>query len=330
MLSSADLPKALSLIEGAGPWVLLALLPYALAVTLDALGWRRLFSAIGRDANLVKLAAVRVRYDAIASTIPAGTVLAESLTPSWVKTTTGIALEESLAGMGARKCSVGLAQAAYLLASFTVGYVALAARAPKLPWIVLGLALMLVVVFGASAATLFFGRVAERIHSFLSRLPITKLQTALSNRARSFESTDRHLRRFAEAGPRPFAIAIAFFLGAWLVEAFETWLLLWLLGAHLSPLDVLAFEASLSLLRSLVFFAPGGIGFQDMGYMAALSALGVHDATSIGAAFVVLKRGKELAWALCGYSLLALSVIPTRLSARAARMSRTIVERVAA
>lgn len=330
MLAAADLPRALSLIEGAGPWVLLALVPYAVAVTLDSLGWRGLLRAIGRDAAVAKLAAVRVRYDAIASTMPAGTVLAESLTPSWLKTTAGIAIEEGLAAMGARKCSVGIAQAAYLFASFAVGYVALAARAPKLPWIVLGLASMLVVVFGVSAVTLFFGRVAERIHTGLSRLPFTKLQSALAERSRSFESTDMHLRRFAMAGPRPFAVAILFFLGAWLVESFETWLLFWLLGAHLSPLDVLAFEASLSLLRSLVFFAPGGIGFQDMGYMAALSALGVHDAASIGAAFVVLKRGKEIVWALCGYSLLAMSAIPTRIGARAALKSRGVGERVAA
>ena len=45
---------------------------------------------------------------------------------------------------------------------------------------------------------------------------------------------------------------------------------------------------------------------QDLGYVAALGALGVPDAVTAGAAFVVMKRAKELAWALVGYaSLLA-------------------------
>jgi len=306
MLAAADLPRALALIAAAGPWVFLALAPYAVAVSLDAMGWRRLFAAIGRDAPLASLAGVRVRYDAVASTLPAGTVLAESLTPSWLP----FGIEEGVAGMGARKCSVGIAQSLYLLASFGVGYAALSARAPQLPWVVFGLAIMLLVVFGVTGATLFFGRVAARARGMLAALPIPRLRAALDARTRAFDSTDAHLQRFARAGARPFGVAILFFLGAWLVEALETWLLLWLLGAHLSPLDVLAFEASLSLLRSLVFFAPGGIGFQDMGYMAALSALGVADAASVGAAFVVLKRGKEIAWAGVGYSLLAASALP--------------------
>jgi uncharacterized membrane protein YbhN (UPF0104 family) len=93
-------------------------------------------------------------------------------------------------------------------------------------------------------------------------------------------------------------------LASWSTETIETWVLLRLVDVHLPLATVLAFEASVSLLRSLAAFSPGGLGVQDVGYVAALGALGVPDAVTAGAAFVVLKRAKELAWALVGYASL--------------------------
>ena len=51
------------------------------------------------------------------------------------------------------------------------------------------------------------------------------------------------------------------------------------------------------------FFAPAGIGVQDVGYLAVLNAYGVPDANAIGPAFVVLKRMKELVFVAFGYAL---------------------------
>ena len=64
------------------------------------------------------------------------------------------------------------------------------------------------------------------------------------------------------------------------------------------------FEAGLSLLRNLAFFAPGGLGVLDLGYMAYLGALGYPGAATVGAAFVLLKRAKDLFWIAIGYLLL--------------------------
>jgi hypothetical protein len=51
---------------------------------------------------------------------------------------------------------------------------------------------------------------------------------------------------------------------------------------------------------------------QDLGYMAFLSALGsqsgaLGDAAALGAAFVILKRAKELFWVAVGYGVLLLA-----------------------
>jgi uncharacterized membrane protein YbhN (UPF0104 family) len=49
---------------------------------------------------------------------------------------------------------------------------------------------------------------------------------------------------------------------------------------------------------------PAGLGVQDAGYVLCLRALAVPEATTVGAAFVVLKRGKDLFWILLGFLLL--------------------------
>jgi uncharacterized membrane protein YbhN (UPF0104 family) len=54
----------------------------------------------------------------------------------------------------------------------------------------------------------------------------------------------------------------------------------------------------------MAFFVPAGLGVQDLGYFAFFSALGVPDAMGVGAAFVLLKRTKELFWVCVGYTLL--------------------------
>jgi uncharacterized membrane protein YbhN (UPF0104 family) len=68
--------------------------------------------------------------------------------------------------------------------------------------------------------------------------------------------------------------------------------------------QVFAFEAGLSLVRSTAFFVPAGLGVQDLGYLAFFTALGIPDALTLGTAFLLLKRTKELFWVTTGYGLL--------------------------
>jgi hypothetical protein len=79
------------------------------------------------------------------------------------------------------------------------------------------------------------------------------------------------------------------------------------LGANLGFIDVVSFDAALSIVRSAAIFAPAGIGVQDVGYLAVLEAYGVTDASAIGPAFVVIKRTKEAFWIAIGYAALALT-----------------------
>jgi uncharacterized membrane protein YbhN (UPF0104 family) len=65
----------------------------------------------------------------------------------------------------------------------------------------------------------------------------------------------------------------------------------------------MAIETGVSLLRSIANIAPAGLGVQEAGYATLLTGAGVGVDTA--AAFVLLKRCKELFWIAGGYALLA-------------------------
>jgi uncharacterized membrane protein YbhN (UPF0104 family) len=97
------------------------------------------------------------------------------------------------------------------------------------------------------------------------------------------------------------------------------------LGVELDFFAIASVEVCLSFLKNVLFVLPAGIGVQDIGYVSCLSALGVPDALTIGAAFTALKRGKELFWAAVGYALLASDLRPI-LARRAALATSTQTE----
>ena len=65
-------------------------------------------------------------------------------------------------------------------------------------------------------------------------------------------------------------------------------------------------ETTLILVRALAVPVPAGLGVQDLGYVLSLKALGVPAVTTVGAALVLLKRGKDIFWILRGFVLLGL------------------------
>jgi uncharacterized membrane protein YbhN (UPF0104 family) len=302
-LATADFARVGRLVAQQGGWVALGLLPYVVAVGFDALGWRTFLRAGGvREARAWWLARTRLRIDSFGATLPGGTLVAESIAPTWLRR--WIPLEAAVAAIAARKCFVGLAEAAYVFASFAVGFRLLQARAAVLPWVVFGGAVALLGLFGGTTVALASGATAARVHAWLASLPIPALRRWLDARAHGFSSTDERLAALFRSEPRRLWGAGALFVASWCMESFETWLLLRLVGVALPFPTVFAFEASVSLLRSLACFAPGGLGVQDLGYVATLGALGVPDAVNAGAAFVLLKRAKDLFWAAIGYATL--------------------------
>jgi len=309
-LRKADLGKAIGLIGSIGPALPLLLLPFLAAIALETLGWRIAFRRLGRRLPLAGLLKVRLTSEAIAMALPSGAVVGESLLPYLLKRRCGVPFEEGAVGVVARKFFIILSHGLFLALSGVVAYGTLQAisnRAigrPGLAWLLLATSAILAVVAGALATLLGHARIAQRSRNALERLGLSWLGPWLERHAVKFREADAHLARFFSNRPALLLRPLPCFLGVWLVKSHESALYLALLGAPLPLGSVMAFETVLQLARAMIVPVPGGLGVQDFGYVLCLRALDVRDAATLGAAFVLLKRGKEAFWTAVGFALL--------------------------
>jgi hypothetical protein len=215
--------------------------------------------------------------------------------------------------MAARKWLLVTSQSLYV-GGFTLGSWAILTQISRgvlgmtgLPYVLLGATGLLSGLAATSHLLLSRGRIATRAHALLTRLPSAWLRARLRPLQARFTQTDGQLRRFfatALSSPLPL---LAFLVG-WVLEAADTLLILYLLGVRLPWTTVGSLEVAASFLRNVAFVVPAGLGVQDLSYLTFLRALNVADAVNVTAAFLLLKRGKECFWALCGYAVLALDL----------------------
>jgi uncharacterized membrane protein YbhN (UPF0104 family) len=294
-----------------GAALLWALVPMGAALAIEAFGWTWAFRRSGHEVPFLGIWRVRVTSEALALTLPAGMLFCESTKPFLLARHCGLGAEVSIAGMAVRKYLLLVSQGVYITGFALLGAPFLE-RASSGVIGRSGLSAALLVVGGVVLATaissglcLRDGRIAERVRAALSRLPLGGLRGTLERSRGRFVRTDGELRNFFRGGLLQASLPALPFLVSWVLEAVETYLILRLLGVELPFEAVAALEVALSFMRHVTFVLPAGLGVQDLGYVAFLRALGAGDPLTMGAAFVLIKRAKECAWALSGFSLLA-------------------------
>jgi len=307
---SADTSTIVRLLVGVGAGgFLLLMLPQVAAVALETVGWKLTFRAGGTGVRFAPLLRVRVATEALAQSLPLGVAFAESVKPLLLGRHSGVPVDRSVAGMTGRKVLILVAQSAYVVGLTALGFAGLEAASPAvgvphLGWLALGAGTVLGVGGVASALLLRRSSLARGAFTLLQRIPSTRLRVWLAARERAFSSTDGAVSALFEAPLRELGLPTLLFLGGWLLESLETWLILSLLGVHPSFAAVGSIEVVVSLVRNVAFVVPAGLGVQDLGYAACFAAFGIPEPASTSAAFVVMKRGKELFWIALGYALL--------------------------
>jgi putative effector of murein hydrolase LrgA (UPF0299 family) len=307
LLRTVDLAKTLHLLASRGPLLALGLLPYFFQISLDSRAWRTLLAGLGRRVSWFRLICIRLSTEAVLMSVPVGGLLSETLKPYLLAKTDRVPAAETVASIGVKKCLLVFAEAAYLTIALVVGYDLFVLHSEAivdsagLPWLVLA-AIVFLGFTGLGLGVLFtMGAVSGRTHRLLIKLPFPRIRHWLEERHAKFAYADSC---FVALGKQRghMVRAWGFLLGAWFIESFETWLLLHLIGFEISYTDAFAMEAAVVFLRNMAFFMPAGLGVQDAGYLAFLHAFGVPDVGS--AAFVILKRAKELVWIALGYLVL--------------------------
>ncbi len=311
-LAASDLTAAWGRIQAIGPLAIAVLVPFPFAMAMDAWAWKGLLAALDRKVPWFTLFKVRIATEAVTNSAPAGALWADAISPVLVSRRTGIPTEDVFAAATAKRWTVVRMHGGYVALAAAFGSAAVLRVSQSL----MGSdALLLMVIASATALVLLSigiealaarGRVAGRISGILGRARFVRLKAWIEVRRHHFARADVQLARLSKDSGAGVAASWRM-LGLWIIEGLESYLILRLLGAPLGVVEILAFDAALSVVRSSAMFAPAGIGIQDVGYLAVLQAYGVPDASTLGPAFVVLKRMKEALWITVGFVMLARS-----------------------
>jgi hypothetical protein len=159
-----------------GPLVVLAPVPFALGMTLDAYGSVLLLRALGSRTTLAQMLPVRIASEALHISVPAGFVASDTATAVLLDARSDVPVRDGVVLSIARKRLVMRAHALYIVVGAVVGFHALAGLARErlggaLPWIVLVSA---AIPLGASwvvGASLLGRSTFARMHAALAHVP---------------------------------------------------------------------------------------------------------------------------------------------------------------
>jgi uncharacterized membrane protein YbhN (UPF0104 family) len=309
VFAGVDLRALAAALGHAGRLAPIAALPFMAGMAADAAGIQILLAALGRPAPLATIFPIRVATEALHMTAPAGFVVADTAAVALLDARCDVPLGEGTVLVVARKWLVMRAHAAYIILGALLGSASLAIVSERLlgqRWIAVGVAFALALVPWALSAMLgagfHGGAILARARRAAERLPWPALRERIHRFEAGAEEGDTLLARVGAARRATWSATLAF-LCCWFAEAIETAVVLWLVGGRFDLPLAFAVETGVSLLRSVANVAPAGLGVQEAGYAGLLTAAGVG--VDVAAAFVVLKRCKELFWIAVGYGLLA-------------------------
>lgn len=307
-LRDADPRATWDAIRGLGARAPLVLVPYFVGTVLHALAWQHLVPR-ERRPGLLPLLGIMLSTEAMRMTLPAGPALAESSSVLFLRDRHGATTSQAVASIAAKKALVTFTHGLSVVVAVGIGWRMLSAASERMwggPWLIVFLLVSALALFGVSigmALALLSKKTLARAARVLALLPIRPLRRWLEGKRASIESADADLAApFQRRGE--LVLPGALLLAQWMCEGAETALILALLGVDLDFVASVSTELTAVLLRSFAFLVPAGVGVQDAGYVAMFDALSGTRLATLGAAFVLIKRGKEMFWIGTGYALL--------------------------
>jgi putative membrane protein len=270
----------------------LLMLPQALVSLLDGVGWRYAFP--DRLPGVAAATTIRLAGEAVNDTTPTGQLGGDAL-KAWLVTRAHVPLTEGLVAAVVGKTALVASQVAFLALGLAVAWhdhrVSSSLRLGLS--VLVGAGLLATAGFlGAQGAGLF--RAGSRLLGWIGlggRLSAAALRL------------DTDLRGYYRHRRARLAVALLLHFLGWLAGALDVWLALWFLGAPVSPATALVIESLATGVRSAGFLVPGALGIQEGALVGILSTFGL--APSLGLAFGLVRRIRDVLWDLIGYGCLA-------------------------
>ncbi|MFI5347340.1 MAG: lysylphosphatidylglycerol synthase domain-containing protein [Elusimicrobiota bacterium] len=267
------------------------------AKTANALGLRRALSREGRRTPFLEIFRLILEADAVNYLLPTASLGGNAiLVRGLMRRGT---LSESVVAVASANSAQVTAQFLLVLAGSALALAATPIPASLRPaiWAVMGLSLVIVCVFllvQVNGVFVLLSSVLRRVHI---RIPY------LLERERQIAALDSSLRGVLRNRPADLALSTFFFACGWAVSAAEIYAVLRLMKAEFGWQQVLAIHALAVFIDGVVFFVPARAGSQEGGKILAFTAVGLQGGA--GLTFGLLRRTREIIWALFGYALLA-------------------------
>lgn len=299
-----DVARLRHLLADVGPLLVVAALPWLIAAALHGAAWRQLLAGLGHGLSFRHVLAAFLGSEAARVVAPGGGAVGEGVAALQLRRRFDVPWPAVIASLALKKSWVFVTNAVLIVVLLLLArkeLTQLVSSIPRGDAIVPLAAIMAVVLAGTGAFTLaIFGSPGGRA------AVLRVIGFAPSRRVRAWvaRQADEPMLRVT---PARHALAAALLMAQWLMEIFETWLFLRLLGADVSFTQALLLELGGSLVRSLAFVVPGGLGVLDASYVGLMIGMGIADARQVGMAFVVLKRARELLYVVVGFLLLAVA-----------------------
>ena len=313
LFSKLDFQRSAELITTIGFSSLLILIPFLGLHLLETFAWTKVFPRSIERIPFFKLLQIQVIAETVSMTLPAGVAVGEPLRPFLCNRFIGIPVPSAVASVGVRKLMLGMAQGVYTILGSLIGFSLLQSLSFKmlgfegLGYLMIAAGVVVFLLFLFLLMLLLNGDAAKNVHKLLMLVPFKKIQVWLLAKESSFFDTDEELKSYRGSSMTRLLPVVVIYLLAWSTLAIESYIILRLLGLDISFVDVLTLDIALTMLRTLFFFIPSGLGVQDLGYLAFFQALGIPDALVYGGAFVLLRRLKEVMWYATGYAVMFFS-----------------------
>lgn len=293
--------------SGLGWWMAVVLLPFAVVLSIDALGWRYTFAReYIRDVRYRTMWYVRLCGEAVNNVIPSMYVGGEA-TKVYLLHKRGVPVAATTAAAVRSKTAQSVAQSTFVALAALMAALLLAPgatldlpgiRIPAKP-LFIGLAVM-----GFLFMALLFLLQSRGI--FMTLLGWVR---ALGLKLRRMVKHEERLRRMDEAifnfyskSRRRFARCTLVYLLGWMFDTVEIMLVSYLLGTPVAWHEALVIEAFIGVAKGVYVLVPGAFGVQEYAVVALFTMFGYPEA--LGMQYAIIRRARDLSFTALGWGFL--------------------------
>ena len=281
----------------------IVLLPFGLVYLLDTLGWRFAFGREGAGVPYATLLRVRWAGESVNSIVPSAYIAGEAVKVHLLRKR-GVPAVDAASSVVAGKTAQTLAQVIFI----AIGALAASANLPPESPARAG---MLVITISAAALLAALLWLQHRgLFAIIVALGAKLRMRIGSQRAENLRQVDERIFNFYRTDRRHFLLSTGFYFSGWLCDTLEILLVSHLLGMPLDWTQAIAVEAFIGIAKGLGMFVPGALGVQESSVVFLFYLFGLP--AGLGIAYAIIRRGRDVIYAIIGGALLYLEHLPLR------------------